>query len=261
MESVIFGRPLYGTNLFINQRYDAIWVIPQVDPISAHYFQTLRRRPTQVVPFVWDPIFLEARSQPFVNQGQYRPHSGPRRLSVMEPNHNVVKFCLYPILIIEEAFRKDPDRIALMQVTNAERIAKESPEFITLMLQLDIIQGKKAVFLGRHDTPQFLAENTDIVVSHQWENALNYFYLEVCWQGYPLIHNATLCSELGYFYSANDVQQGAGQLLHAMHHHDEAAADYLAAQRSAIGRFLPNSDQVVSAYSRLLANLAQAPVR
>ena len=74
------------------------------------------------------------------------------------------------------------------------------------MNQLDIVREHKAVFLGRHDTPRFLAENTDIVVSHQWENPLNYFYLEVCWQGFPLVHNATLCADLGYYYQGNDVR-------------------------------------------------------
>ena len=70
----------------------------------------------------------------------------------------------------------------------------------------------KAVFLGRHDTPAFLAENTDAVISHQLENPLNYFYLEVCWQGYPLVHNAHLVPELGYYYAGNDVQAGAARL-------------------------------------------------
>jgi hypothetical protein len=56
------------------------------------------------------------------------------------------------------------------------------------------------------DIPTFLAENTDIVISHQMENPLNYFYLEVCWQGYPLVHNASLCDDLGYYYRDNDAE-------------------------------------------------------
>ncbi|MGF6856516.1 DUF2827 family protein [Paraburkholderia sp. CI3] len=54
----------------------------------------------------------------------------------------------------------------------------------------------------------FLAQNTDIVISHQLENPLNYFYLEVRWQGYPLVHNAHLCADLGYYYRDNDVEEG-----------------------------------------------------
>ena len=62
MESVLFGRPLWGQNLFVNQRYDDIWMVPQVDHISRSYFEVLRRQKARAVPFVWSPVFLEQRS-------------------------------------------------------------------------------------------------------------------------------------------------------------------------------------------------------
>ena len=132
-----------------------------------------------------------------------------KRLTVMEPNHDVVKFCVYPMLIIDEAYRRDPDAICFTHVTNALHLAHDSPEFVMLMNYLDIVRAGKASFVGRFDTPLFLAELTDIVVSHQWSNPLNYFYFDVCWQGYPLVHNASLAPDLGYYYPDNDVQQGA----------------------------------------------------
>ncbi len=98
MQSMLFNRPLWGANLHINQRYDGVWVIPQVAPSSQHFFQTLRRRPVEVVPFVWDPVFLRERSAALAHGGEYRPRPGPRRISVMEPNVDVVKFCLYPLV-------------------------------------------------------------------------------------------------------------------------------------------------------------------
>ena len=157
----------------------------------------LRRQSAQSIPFVWSPVFIEQRSQQLPHAGVYqpRPAGQGKRLTVMEPNINVVKFCLYPVLIAEQAYRQMPQAIELLQVTNALPMARTQMDFIALMNQLDIVQQQKAVFLGRYDTPQFLAENTDIVISHQWENPLNYFYLETCWQGYPLVHNATLCPD------------------------------------------------------------------
>ncbi|RYF74096.1 MAG: DUF2827 family protein, partial [Comamonadaceae bacterium] len=255
MESALFARPLWGPNLFINQHYDDIWLIPQVANLSAGYFTALRRRPAKVVPFVWDPVFLEQRGAALPNGGRYTPRTGARRLSVMEPNINVVKFCLYPALIAETAYRARPDDIALLQVTNAEHLATTSQEFIALMNQLDIVREHKAVFLGRRDTPVFLAEHTDIVVSHQWENPLNYFYLEVCWQGFALVHNASLCADLGYFYEGNDVQAGSAQLLKALDDHDAQAAEYMARQRAALARFRPGHQAVTAHYSALLSQL------
>lgn len=257
MESILFNRPLWGLNLFVNKHFDDIWMIPQVAGISGSYFTTLRRRPAKVIPFVWDPMFLEQRAAHLPNGGKYSPRTGGRRLSVVEPNINVVKFCLYPVLIAEEAYRARPDAITLLQVTNSERLATQNQEFIALMNQLDIVRGHKAVFLGRHETPVFLAENTDVVVSHQWENALNYLYLEVCWQGYPLVHNAYLCPDLGYYYPGNDVSAGCETLLRAIDQHDAQHEAYLRTQRRLIDRYLPSNADVVSRYDALLQELMQ----
>lgn len=264
MQSMIFGRPLWGSNIFINQRYDAIWMIPQVENISEHYFSTFRRRPAKVVPFVWDPMFTNQRGKAYPNGGEYRPRpkklAKGKRITIMEPNNDVVKFCLYPILIVEEAYRVEPNAIECLHVTNAERMAKESKEFISLMLKLDVVQNHKAVFLGRFDTPQFLSEMTDIVVSHQWENALNYFYFDVAWQGYPLIHNADLCLDLGYYYQKNDVTQGKEKLFQAMKNHDKNWEEYTQRQRQVISKYLPGNESVTAGYEQLIQELMQQKI-
>ncbi|RZF27193.1 DUF2827 domain-containing protein [Paraburkholderia sp. UYCP14C] len=260
MESVLFRKPAWGGNLFVNQRYDDIWMIPQVDHISRSYFEVLRRQTARVVPFIWSPMFLDERVRSLPGGGIYQPHGGAKRLSVMEPNINVVKFCFYPTLIAELVYRQRADSVALLQVTNAESIARESKEFIALMNQLDIVRNQKAVFLGRHETPVFLAENTDIVISHQLENPLNYFYLEVCWQGYPLVHNAYLCADLGYYYRDNDVEEGARRTIEAMDRHDAHTSWYREKQRTEIARYLPDNRQLVATYAALLDDLiARAP--
>jgi len=260
MQSVLFNRPMWGYDLFVNQRYDAIWMVPQVATNSQSYFETLRRRPAQVVPFVWDPIFVNQRSQGFDHHGEYRPRPGPKRLTVMEPNNDIVKFCMYPAFIAEEAYRQRPQDIEILQVTNAERLARESKEFIAVMNQLDIVRQHKAVFLGRFDTPQFLSQMTDVVISHQIENALNYFYFDVCWQGYPLVHNAYMCSDLGYYYEGNNVKDGSRRLLEVLGAHDGSWQDYLARQRQALNRYLPGSPQVTAEYERLLVALLEQPI-
>ena len=261
MESMLFNKPLWGQNLFVNQRYDDIWMVPQVANISQPYFEVLRRAEARPVPFVWSPVFLDERTRALPDAGVYQPHAGPRRLSVMEPNINVVKFCLYPVLIAELAYRARPEAVALLQVTNAERLARENMEFITLMNQLDLVREHKAVFLGRHETPVFLAQNTDIVVSHQWENPLNYFYLETCWQGYPLVHNAHLCADLGYYYQGNDVAGGSARVLEAIDTHDAQAIAHRERQRSLIDRYLPGNAAATEVYNNLLLGLMQRPAR
>jgi hypothetical protein len=262
-EAVLFRKSTWGGNLFVNQRYDDVWMIPQIE-VNRAYLEVLRRQHARVVPFVWSPMFMESRLKEIAeipNGGEYRPKIGARRLSVLEPNINIVKFCLYPVFIAELAYRERPDAIELLQVCNAAALAHESPEFVSLMNQLDIVREHKAVFTDRPETPLFLARNTDIVISHQLENPLNYLYLEVCWQGYPLIHNASLCPDLGYYYEGSDVETGARRLIEAIATHDMEAGRYREWQRTLIARYLPCHPQVVASYAALLDDLMRRPLR
>jgi hypothetical protein len=96
---------------------------------------------------------------------------------------------------------------------------------------------------------------TDVVVSHQWTNPLNYFYFDVCWQGYPLVHNASLAPDLGYYYPDNDVQQGADALLRALHRHDDDWEAYILRQRKILRRYTCEDSSLVAAYDELLLQL------
>ncbi|NIF52251.1 DUF2827 domain-containing protein [Burkholderia sp. Ax-1724] len=254
MEAMIFNRRM-ADSIFINQCYDEVWVIPQVVETSLPFFRTLRRCPAREVPFVWDPMCIEARTRELPHHGEYRPARGPRRLSVMEANLDVLKFCLYPMLIAENAYRIVGDGISHLHVTNAERLATQCPEFIGIARYLDLVRDRKASFVGHFETPEFLAEHTDIVVSHQWGLALNYFYFDVCWNGYPFVHNAQLCRELGYYYAGNDVDEGARQLVQAIRHHDADWEGYRDRQRRIIARYLSTNAEVVARYDGLLLQL------
>ena len=76
MESMLFGGSAGGAGLFVNQRYDAIWMVPQVAATSRPFFEVLRRQSAQVVPFVWSPSLLEARVRSSPSGGEYVPHTG-----------------------------------------------------------------------------------------------------------------------------------------------------------------------------------------
>lgn len=254
IEAMIFRRPLWDT-IFINPHYDEIWVIPQVAATSLEFFATLRRKRARTVPFVWDPMCLVAASRDLPHGGEYRPQGMAKRLTVIEPNINVMKFCLYPLLLAEQAFRQAPEAIAFLHVTNADSFVFDNREFVGLAQSLDIVKANKASFVGRFETPQFLAEHTDIVISHQWGLALNYLYLEVSWQGYPLVHNAHLCAELGYYYADNDIAMGAALLLKAIAAHDESWAAWRDEQRRLIERFLSTNPALAAAYDDLLFEL------
>jgi hypothetical protein len=251
IEAMIFGRRLWD-DIFINQDYDELWIIPQVWQLNRGFLQTFRRCPMRKVPFVWDPMALDALSVDMPNTGLYHPSGEPKRLTIIEPNIDVLKFCLYPILIAEKVFRTNADSIAYLHVANGKNLVDSEHEFSGLMRKLDIVNANKASFIGRVRTPDFLSDHTDIVISHQWGLPLNYFYLECCWQGYPLIHNAELISDLGYYYPDHDIELGAKQVLKAMHSHDESYMEYRDHQRGMISRYLATNDDLIAEYDDLL---------
>jgi len=254
IEAMIFSLKLYDS-IYINSGYDCLWIIPQIWEMNRGFLQTFRRCPAVQVPFVWDPMAIEAGMRDFQHQGEYRPSASPKRLTIIEPNIDVLKFCFYPILIAEEAFRKARERILFLHVANADRFVHDNREFAALMRNLDIVQAGKASFIGRVTTPSFLAERTDVVISHQWGVPLSYFYLECCWQGYPFVHNAQLIADLGYYYPDHEVDRAGALLVGLLHDHDAGWREYTDRQRSLIWRFHTENPELIGAYDDLLFDL------
>jgi hypothetical protein len=254
-EAIIFRRRLWDS-IFVNTEFDELWVIPQVAETSLSFLQTFRRCPARIVPFVWDSYAIDEANARLQTPGEYRPGSSEgKRLSILEPNIDVLKFCLYPILVAERAFRERPEKISFLHVANADAFVHDDREFAQLMRHLDIVKAQRASFIGRVDTPWFLTHYTDVVISHQWGLPLNYLYLECCWLGYPFVHNAPLIADLGYFYAGNDVAAGAEALLAALDRHDERWIAYRNHQRSKMTRFLATSPPLIEAYDDLLSHL------
>ena len=55
-------------------------------------------------------------------------------------------------------------------------------------------------FEQRFVSADFLTNHCDAVVTHHWENGLNYLYYEVLHGGYPLVHNSACLKDWGYYY-------------------------------------------------------------
>ena len=84
---------------------------------------------------------------------------------------------------------------------------------------------------------------------------------ELCISGYPLVHNAHLCADLGYYYQGNDVAAGSARVLEAIDAHDAQATAYRERQRGLIERYLPGNAAATEVYNNLLLGLMQRPAR
>lgn len=202
--------------------FDEIWTNPQHVDMCASYWETVYRCPVRVLPHIWMSTFIDKAIQEFPSGAVfgYRPLGKARRIGIFEPNINLVKTSVIPMLACELAFRTRPDLIDHVYVTNSIQL-KGHLTFEKLACSLDIVRSKTASFEGRFNTPWFLAKHCDVMLCHQWENALNYAYYDALYGGYPLIHNSPMLPEgVGYRYDGFSAHQAAGMLLEVALHHD-----------------------------------------
>jgi hypothetical protein len=207
-------------------KFDEVWTNKQHMHTCAGYWQSLYRCPVRAVPHIWDPMFIHLAQQemPLNLSFQYKPGRAPKRIAILEPNINIVKTCQIPMLIVDEVYRAHPDLVGDVYVTNSAQF-KEHLTFKKFAASLDIVKDGKCSFEHRYNTPWFMASFADVVVSHQWENALNYLYYELLYAGHPLVHSSDML-DAGYYYKSFDVQKGAEALERALRFHDNDTSTY-----------------------------------
>ena len=278
MENMIFKedpgvRPTY------NHELDAVWYVPQQGYQNHEYYRvTNRLLPNQVnpVPFVWDPMFIDKSEklygETFDAEGKpmptvdgipvYHPNKKieDKQIVVFEPNLNVVKFSMIPLLIANDYIMKGGDVFKKFHVVSAQRLFK-NPFWKEFVGGLDIAKlnnkDSEPILQVQHRWPvhYILAKWSDIVISHQWENPLNYAYLDCLYLQFPLIHNADFIKDAGYYYPDFEIGKGADLLNHVMKNHDANIDAYNEKSEEVLTRYTILNEDLVLTYSKLIDNL------
>ena len=258
IEEVIFDINQISSKEFGPDIYDEIWHIPQQDFNNKYFYSTLYRTNSRLVPFVWDPVFIQKHAEVLSNEGkvvEYQPSKSKKRISVFEPNMSMQKNAIAPMLIAERLYHTNPELIERVYITNAFKL-KENKEFVRFVnTGFDLQRDGKIFFEARYPIVFFLSDYTDVVLSHQWGNDLNYAYLDAMYYGYPLVHNAYYIQDAGYHYEFFDYEKGAQQLKKALSEHDDNIEKEKEKNRSALERYLPTHQPMIDAYDRLIENL------
>ena len=264
MERSIFTE---GDNLGIapwDAGADEVWYVPQQGYQNHHYYKSIfRTDKVYPVPFVWDPMFLNEEVEVYKRLGRKLPiynintPQAEKKLSVFEPNLNVVKFAMIPILAAEEVHRRGIE-FDKMFISSGGKILKNG-YFKSMIKTLDMVNRPldqiKIKFTPRYPVAHYLSETTDIVVSHQWENPLNYSYLDVMYLGFPLVHNADMIKDAGYYYPDFNIEEAANQIQFALQHHDQHREEYAAKNKPVIERYMVKNQPMIDLYDKLIENL------
>ncbi len=255
MEAMV-ARPPRGDaeRYFDVDLYDAVWLTPQHWRTYRGWCETVYRCPIRQVPQIWSPMFIDRFAGPDFG---YKPGRKAWRVGVMDPNITVMKTSHMPMLVCEAAFRARPEAFEAFYIANGQA-HRDNPHFASFTTSLTSARAGRLTLEPRFIGPMFLKDHCDALVTHQWENALNYLYWEALYGGYPLIHNSPLLEGLGYFYADFDAQAGADALLTAHERHDDTLATYRESALARIETLDPEARSAVTAHNLISVKMVDA---
>jgi FkbM family methyltransferase len=248
MESCIFKD---GIGV-LDKNTNECWYVPQNHECNEWYYKRFISKKSFPIPFIWSPNFLEKSIANLKIDKNYKN----KNIAIMEPNINVQKYCMNSILISEKTYQKDDMKKHINNVYTFNSLGlKDKQKFSSAIKQLDLYKDNKITFEGRLPTPIVLYNHADIVLSHQMLNNLNYLYLDVAYLGYPIIHNANLCKNIGYYYDKFDVEQGSDILEDVIKNHDNNREDYIKRNRLELNKYLTSNPDIIKCYDNLIVGL------
>jgi len=264
MENILF-KPSEDKKFQYEKQYDEVWYVPQQDEVNSGLYKTLYRTNAFAVPFIWSEKFLFEsvreihkgfKEGKYTKDWQYDTTKEKKILGIMEPNLNIVKFCLIPAMIAEESYRTIEGRrhIEKLRITNATTVSKHK-EFMSIIQTFDLFKEGKISAESRYQTAYMLTQHLDVLICHQLLNPLNYLYLDAAYLGYPVLHNAPMCKDLGYYYEGSDTVEASKILNYILTEHDKNIDEYNEKNDKVLQRYHIDNQEVVKTYDMLIENL------
>ena len=124
-----------------------------------------------------------------------------------------------------------------------------------IVKSFDLFKDKKISAESRYQTAFILTQHLDVLVCHQVLNPLNYLYLDAAFLGYPVLHNAPLCKDLGYYYEGSDTVEGSKQLNYILTEHDNNLTEYHERNDEVLQRYHADNEILVETYDKMIYNL------
>jgi len=236
--------------------FDAIWMTPQHIHTYKGWCETVYRTTVSEVGQVWSDWFIQRRSENSPRHFGYRSGKARWRVGVLDPNITVMKTSHLPMLVCDAAWRQAPDRFEAIYISNGLRY-QGSPHFRGFYRSMHAARAGVMTLEPRFVGIDMIADHCEAVVTHQWENGLNYLYYEALYGGYPLIHNSSFLHDAGYYYPDFDALAGGDRLLDAIAHHDNELAAYRSTADRLIASVSPFSARNLEHHERLLADLGR----
>lgn len=217
-EDVIFNRDKVIPLLY-NRFVTEVWQF-KMHMYSASYISIMLNAPVREIPYVWDSDIIQKyaheKKLTIANASSYGDDS-KINIVIMEPNLNVTKNCLTPLLIASHFYRQFPDKLGKVLLFCGEHLAKTKP-FMHFTRYLSFPQSMIEVY-PRIIFPEVLSQikqKNPVFIAHQMLNDQNYINLEILHYNYPLLHNSESLRGYGHYYNDEDLPATTSMLLECM---------------------------------------------
>ena len=252
-----------------NQSLDEVWYVPQQGEQNIEYFRVmhgLSANKVRPVPFIWDPVFLDEACEAYNNPKviiENRPmpvyvpgkENKEKQIACFEPNIGTQKWHFIDLLIAEDYFNNGGEFKKLNIMCGDSLLKNEYYQSLLTHLSLFKLSGtenNKLTYLPRLRAIDAMAQLTDIVIAHQIGNPLNYSYLDALYLQFPLVHNAHMIQDAGYYYQGNLIGQGARQLKQAIEKHDDNIKSYNENSERVLTRYTVFNEGLLETYKQLI---------
>tara|TARA_R100000734_G_C3318666_1_gene113083 strand:+ start:2919 stop:4175 length:1257 start_codon:yes stop_codon:yes gene_type:complete len=241
-------------------KVDATWISPhfawQKDYIKHRY----KAKDSFICPYIWDPQLLDLKYDQhpdYKDQSRRfeKNHPANRNIFCTEPNVNVLKTSLFPLLASDIAYCQDKESFGKLSLLNSRQPVLHNKKLASYLSTFDITKDKKVSFVDRYALPT-ITKDHKMMFHHHFENGLNYTLLECAYLGLPVVHNSEFMPELGYYYRRADLTDAAKKIRQAfLHEERDDLEEYTKTSFKVLRRFSIHNTANIRGYQTLLANL------
>ena len=253
-EDMLFDKHNYiKKNMEYYDYYDEMWCIPNYKK-DIYFYETLFNINCKIVPYVWNDTIINNFSD--YKELRYTPMiQSTRYIIIAEPNLQITKTCLTPLLICERLYNNHYKNIKIILLSQPKTDA-----FKHFIHKLNIYKDNKIDLYDRllffDIIKQLKNKKLDLyIVSHHQDNPLNFLHLETLYLQYPLIHNCEYYKQSGYYY--NNIKDGAKYLLYAIKNHSNNINKYKKESRKTLFIFSPNNIDNITTYKKILNKISK----
>jgi hypothetical protein len=233
MPEVKFVSVEYGNPLFFNIEYsvfkkdklfsspkdrDQVWYSPHFDYSHDFISELSRCGSAKPCPFIWSEKFLLHNINKYNIDTRRFLNQSLNNISILEPNLNLVKTSVVPLLIANKLFKENKNFINSVSAFGCKKL-ENSSTFNEIIKNTELFRSNKLALLNRYPFVEIFSKVSGLMLSHQHYNSLNYAYLDALYLGVPLVHNSVYFKDVGYYYNDFNISEGKEALKKAISYH------------------------------------------